>query len=174
MLAQRHVDRIRQTRRLDQLPPDETPHAVAHRRNRSSRTGSVSSPAMRRAVGAALALLVPRDRLRLACYYAQNLTLAEIGRAIGEHEATVSRHLTRTRRSIRQHVEQSLTQSRAHDRCGNRGCFSSVTSDAGPLDLAELFGPNPSTSLGQVARKNTAAIVLVMSRTNEGRAAGTE
>ena len=40
--------------------------------------------------------LAPRDRLRLAYYYVEELTLAEIGKLLGEHEATVSRKLERT------------------------------------------------------------------------------
>jgi len=148
LLAQRHIDRIRQTRRLDPLPADETPEAVPAPVTSIAPERARFVVAMRRAVGAALARLVPRDRLRLACYYAQNLTLAEIGRAIGEHEATVSRHLTRTRRTIRQSVEQSLKQVENMSDAEISECFSSVSTDAGPLDLAELFGPG-------LARKNT-------------------
>ena len=148
LLAQRHVDRIRQTRKLDPLPPDEAAEAVRAPLTSIAPERARFVATMHRAVGAALALLVPRDRLRLACYYAQNLTLAEIGRAIGEHEATVSRHLTRTRRSIRQSVEQSLKQVEHMSDAEIAECFSSVSSDAGPLDLAELFGP-------ELARKNT-------------------
>ena len=50
--------------------------------------------------------------MRLGCYYTQELTLAETGRILGEHEATVSRKLACTRTRIREHVEQALT--RAH------------------------------------------------------------
>ena len=42
--------------------------------------------------------LTPRERMLLACYYVDQLTLAEIGRTLGEHESTVSRQLERTRR----------------------------------------------------------------------------
>ena len=48
---------------------------------------------MRAVLAAAIAALAPRDRLRLACYYAQEMTLAQIGRLTREHEATVSRQL---------------------------------------------------------------------------------
>ena len=47
--------------------------------------------AMRAVLAAAIAALEPRDRLRLACYYAQEMTLAQIGTLTREHEATVSR-----------------------------------------------------------------------------------
>jgi DNA-binding CsgD family transcriptional regulator len=61
-----------------------------------------------RCLSAALAALTPRERLLLACYYVDRLTLAEIGRMLHEHEATISRHLERTRRTLREQVEQSL------------------------------------------------------------------
>jgi hypothetical protein len=36
------------------------------------------------------------------------ITLAEIGRMLGEHESTVSRHLDRARRALRERVTQRL------------------------------------------------------------------
>ena len=56
---------------------------------------------MREVLGSVIAALEPRDRLRLGCYYAQEMTLAQIGRLIGEHEASVSRHLARIRRAMK-------------------------------------------------------------------------
>ena len=140
MLSQRHVDRLRQTRRLDPLPPDEAPGAVPSppRAMEPDRPRYVT--AIQRAIAVALAQLVPRDRLRLACYYAQNLTLAEIGRALGEHEATVSRHLARTRKSIRQSVEHCLEHDEGMSAAEIEECFASVIGDAGSLDLVELLG----------------------------------
>jgi len=44
----------------------------------------------------------------LACYYVDQLTLAEIGRTLGEHESTVSRQLDRIRRELREAVTQTL------------------------------------------------------------------
>jgi RNA polymerase sigma-70 factor len=61
-----------------------------------------------RALHAALANLTPRERTLLACYYTDALTLAEIGRMLGEHESTVSRQLDRTRRALRESVTQML------------------------------------------------------------------
>jgi RNA polymerase sigma-70 factor, ECF subfamily len=148
LLSQRYVDRIRQTRRLDPLPDDEAPAAIAASANAIEPERLRFVAAMRLAITATLAQLAARDRLRLACYYAQNLTLAEIGRALGEHEATVSRHLARTRRSIRQTVERYLRDEQHMSEAEIDECFSSIVSDAGPLDLAELFGAEP-------ARKNT-------------------
>ena len=98
---------------------------------------------VREALGRAVAGLDPRDRLRLSYYYVQELTLAQAGRLLREHEATVSRQLTRTRRVIRDAVEREL-----RERCGFTdeqvaACFASVTEDPGPLDLKPLLGGDP-------------------------------
>jgi RNA polymerase sigma-70 factor, ECF subfamily len=61
-----------------------------------------------KALRAALADLTPRERMLLACYYTDELTLAEIGRMLGEHESTVSRQLERTRRALRETVMRML------------------------------------------------------------------
>jgi RNA polymerase sigma factor (sigma-70 family) len=61
-----------------------------------------------RTLSAALAGLLPRERLILASYYVDQLTLAEIGRLLHEHESTVSRQLERLRRALRQTVTQAL------------------------------------------------------------------
>jgi len=139
ILSQRYVDRLREKRRLDPLPSDETAAAVPAPSTAIEPDRDRFVAAVQRAIAAAVAQLVPRDRLRLACYYAQNLTLAEIGRALGEHEATVSRHLARTRRAVRQSVEAHLEHDERMSNAEIAECFSSVAADAGPLDVAELL-----------------------------------
>jgi RNA polymerase sigma-70 factor len=61
-----------------------------------------------RALSAALACLTSREHMILASYYVDQLTLAEIGRLLHEHESTVSRHLERMRRTLRESVTQIL------------------------------------------------------------------
>jgi RNA polymerase sigma-70 factor, ECF subfamily len=143
VLAQRHVDRIRSTRRLDPLPDDDAATVAA-----PAKSPNPDWPAhvnvMRDALGAALTQLAPRDRLRLTCYYAQELTLAQIGKALGEHEATVSRHLARTRKIIREQVEVDL-RSKGLTPAEMAECFAAVVEDAGPLDLGDLLGPDASS-----------------------------
>jgi RNA polymerase sigma factor (sigma-70 family) len=108
------VDSIRASRRTESLDDEQTGQGVSEVRASAS-GGTESDPDRARflsllqvALTAALAALPPRDRLRLACYYVQDLTLAQIGRLLGEHEATASRHLDRTRRDLRKHVESAL------------------------------------------------------------------
>jgi RNA polymerase sigma-70 factor len=80
-----------------------------------ARQGSVSAEDDRRyadclgeAVEAALADLRPPDKLLLSYYYVQELTLKEIGRLTGEHEATISRHLEAMRKRLRVRIENHL------------------------------------------------------------------
>ena len=130
-------------RRHDPLPedesalPDPAPPPPAHpRRTRYA-------VALNRALAAALAALVPRDRLRLRCYYMETMTLAAIGRLLHEHEATVSRHLARTRREIRREVEALLEREHGLDAPARDECFRTLLEDPGALDLRELIGALP-------------------------------
>jgi RNA polymerase sigma-70 factor, ECF subfamily len=141
VLAQRHVDRIRSMRRLDPLPAEDEAETVAAPAKSTNPDWPAHVSVMRDALGAALTRLAPRDRLRLTCYYAQELTLAQIGKALGEHEATVSRHLARTRKIIREQVEGDL-RANGLSPAEMAECFATVVEDAGPLDLVELLGPD--------------------------------
>jgi hypothetical protein len=110
----------------------------------------------------AISRLQARDRLRLNCYYAQQLTLAQIGRLLNEHEATVSRHLSRTRRAVRDDIEGQLRTDKRLTEEEVAACFESVVDDAGPLDLAEVFGttarkePAPDRSVEKGRRERQA------------------
>ena len=95
---------------------------------------------LRDALGRAIARLTGRDRLRLNCYYVQDLTLAETGRILSEHEATVSRQLARSRRTLRESVEQDLRETARLSEDAIAECFACVTADPGPLDLTQVFG----------------------------------
>ena len=97
---------------------------------------------MQEALASAIAALEPRDRLRLRLYHSQDMTLAVIGKALKEHEATVSRHLTRTRKAIREDVERRLKEVHGFDEATRQECFRAVADDAGTLDLERLMaGP---------------------------------
>ena len=149
VLAQRYVDNLRRTRRLDTLPADDDPGAIAAAPASSEPERTRYIVLIQAAIAVAISRLAPRDRLRLACYYAQDLTLAQTGRTLGEHEATTSRHLARSRRTIRQDVERQLERDGMSE-AEIAHCFSSVAEDAGPLDLAEILGDR-----GKALRKNS-------------------
>lgn len=140
VLAQRYVDYKRQAARIAPLPEVES-HHDAH----TAAPTTPGSPALRyveilrRVITAAIAALPARDRLRLRCYYAQHLTLAQIGRLLGESEATTSRNLARTRRTIREEVERRLRVEEKMDQPEITECFAAVVDDPATLDLAELL-----------------------------------
>jgi RNA polymerase sigma-70 factor (ECF subfamily) len=165
ILAQRHVDGIRRARRTEPLEEGEageqayaaqqtfsgrsTGNAPATSFANSLASSAVSSPdpdrnrylaILQAALTAVLDALEPRDRLRLAYYYVEGLTLAEIGRLVGEHEATVSRNLERTRREIRKRVEAALRQEKKLSAAQLQLCYE-YAQEEWPFDLTRALSP---------------------------------
>ncbi len=137
VLAQKQVDMFRTSGRTVSLEGEmerEAPRELA------SCTESVPADPDRemfigrfdRALSGALASLVPRERMILACYYVDQLTLAEIGRLLREHESTVSRQLERMRRALREGVTQALL--RDMPACNGRAAEPAL--DAAQVELA--------------------------------------
>ncbi len=153
VLAQRYVDAIRVRRRFDPLP-DEEAAAPARAREAVAPEASRFAALIRAVLATGLARLVARDRLRLSMYYVHNLTLAEIGRAFGEHEATVSRHLSRTRRELRGSMEQRLHDEHGLDDSAIDECFRAAMADPGSLDLTQLIGAIPGGKIGAPDRSS--------------------
>jgi RNA polymerase sigma-70 factor len=167
VLAQRHIDSIRAGRRFEELGEDETgdgrPKSLPGPQMQPSdphRERYIASFA--RALQTALDRLEPQEKERLRLYYAEEKTLSEIGRLLGEHESSVSRHLERVRRDLRKAVEDIL-------RCGIAAangsavqhglsdaeialCFEYSAADS-PIDLEKLL-PR-SKSPGSAAGKRT-------------------
>ena len=113
VLAQRHIDSVRASRRFEELPEDESPEPM--RKFPLGQQAPAADPQRElyislfsRALQAALDRLPPPEKDRLRLYYAEEKTLAEIGRLFGEHESSVSRHLDGVRRDLRQAVEEIL------------------------------------------------------------------
>ena len=156
LIAQRHVDRHRDTRRLDPLPEDSSPASLPSTATAEHPDRRRFVAAMHGALSAAIAALATRDRLRLACYYAQEMTLAQIGKLTGEHEATVSRQLARARRSIREEVERRLKAEHGFAPAQIDECFESVVDDAGQLDMGDwLDGSRPGSPEVRAASKKS-------------------
>ena len=139
VLCQRFVDRVRAQRRLAPLPAED----LAELREPIDPNRGRYVELVRQALGRAIGKLEGRDRLRLSYYYVQELTLAEIGRLLNEHEATVSRQLTRTRRELRQAVERELRDEAGLTEAQIADCLASVAADPGPLDLQPLLAGAP-------------------------------
>jgi RNA polymerase sigma-70 factor len=136
VLSQRYIDWIRAGRRTEPLPEQE---GTAHAAPPADPDRPKYLTSIRKALAIALMRLTDRDRLRLSLYYLQDLTLAEVGRILKEHEATVSRQLTRTRSALRKEAEAQLRMEGFTEDEVDR-CFASVAADAGPLDLGTLLG----------------------------------
>jgi RNA polymerase sigma-70 factor len=148
LIAQRHIDHVRTERRLSSLDAMGQPEILldvpaAEPDLDSGRIGA----AMRSAMARAIARLEPRDRLRLACYYAEGLTLAAIGRMLSEHEATVSRKLQRTRERIRADVEGELASELGLSPLQVRGCYQQLI-DAGAVSVADTLEAPHGSMLG--------------------------
>jgi RNA polymerase sigma-70 factor len=140
VLSQRYVDRMRSQRRMAPLDEENlAPSTIA--------PPAAADPDARRyaalikiALLQCVAALADRDRLRLASYYRENLTLAQIGKILGEHEATVSRQLARTRKIIREEVERWLRREHGLGEAEIGRCFECTIEDPRTLDLGELLG----------------------------------
>jgi RNA polymerase sigma factor (sigma-70 family) len=165
VLAQRHIDSIRAGRRFEELGEDDTG---------DGRPRTVLGPQMHpgdphreryiasftRALQTALERLEPQEKERLRLYYAEEKTLAEIGRLLGEHESSVSRHLDRVRRELRRAVEDILRQGigAANGSVVQPGlsdaeialCFEYSAEDT-PIDLQKLLprSKSPSPAAGK-------------------------
>jgi len=115
VLAQKHVDLLRASSKTVSLEAEmegQPPRQFAERSESvpadpdPSREGLLAR--VDNALCSALAALTPRERMILACYYVDRLTLSEIGRMLREHESTVSRQLERIRLALRENVTRSL------------------------------------------------------------------
>ena len=125
-LAQRHVDHHRRTRReepldeLDASAPDPAPQTPPAELSR-----------LELAVENALRQQNDEDRFLLAAYYLDGQTLLQIARALGVHEATISRRLQRTARDIRKQILKNLQ----HAGCSRRAAEEAMSADPRDLDL---------------------------------------
>lgn len=150
ILAQRHVDEIRCTRKMDSLDEPsgegEAPREIAAENTQPDPERERYLAMLQAALSTALDALVPRDRLRLAYYYAEELTLAEIGKLSGEHESTVSRQLERTRKDLRRSVEAMLREEKKLSEAQLRLCYE-YAREEWPFDLAVRLRAGPGRPL---------------------------
>jgi RNA polymerase sigma factor (sigma-70 family) len=137
VLAQRHVDSIRASRRFEPLESAGEP-AADHAGDPPDPDRARYVAMLGRALDVALQSETPRDRMRLGYYYRHRLTLKEIGRVMGEHESTVSRALAATRARIRARIEQALRGESGLSDDQISLCYVYGSEDL-PLDLARAL-----------------------------------
>jgi RNA polymerase sigma factor (sigma-70 family) len=170
VLAQRHIDAIRASRRFTELGDDDVAQSRPQASTVSPRHDFPADPHRERYVSLltsaferALAQSDPRDLDRLRMYYSEQQTLAEIGRVLGEHESSVSRNLDRIRRDLRHDVEDALRKgpSPVNGSMPEPGlsdeqialCFQYASEDA-PIDLDKLL-PRSSAPAPKPARPSS-------------------
>ena len=137
VLAQRQVDMFRTSGKTVSLETEmegEPPRELSGRAEAAPADPDREKYLGRfdRALSTAMASLTTRERMILACYYVDQLTLAQIGRLLREHESTVSRHLERLRRTLREGVTQAL--QREIPACHGRP--AELALDAAQVELA--------------------------------------
>jgi RNA polymerase sigma factor (sigma-70 family) len=163
VLAQRYIDVLRQEKRLESLENEEGLENVLpakHKKDweptdpRRARYLQLLAAALKQAI----ASLDPLDRTRLISYYLKDLTLAEIGKAMNEHEATVSRKLERVRLGLKDkviailksgcaandgpHAKSRATRQAGLDDDQIQLCFEYAT-EAWPFDFSHLLDAIP-------------------------------
>jgi RNA polymerase sigma factor (sigma-70 family) len=158
VLAQRHVDKIRASRKFEELEDED--RAVDGKRRVAAEVLQFGDPhraeylqKFTNALETALTNLEEPDAERLRMYYAEQKKLSEIGRALGEHESSVSRHLEKVRREVRRSVEGILRAGSELTKGDGRTdgmsdaeialCFEYAAEDA-PIDLDKLFSRGAS------------------------------
>jgi RNA polymerase sigma-70 factor len=159
ILAQRFIDQLRESRKWESLNGEDG----EQKRSVAERTDSGKpdvDPHRDRYVGlfvaaleTCLASLPKEDRQRLALYYVREMTLAEIGRSVGEHESSVSRNLERVRRELRVAVEDHLRGNQSLSEAETVLCMQYAADDA-PIDFRKMF-PEEDTGKAGDKRKGT-------------------
>jgi len=165
VLSQRHIDAIRAAKKFRSLDAGEEdgetrrPPALASIALPSDPYRELYLSRFREALKLALAALEPRDRSRLHLYYAEDRTLAEIGKDLGEHESSVSRNLERVRKELRATVEGLLRAGKVADGGpatsgmddGQIALCIQYAGEASAIDLDKLFEA-PSASQARNAK----------------------
>jgi len=153
-LAQRFVDHYRRTYREQAL--NEEVHDVP-----SSEVGADPEPGMlvslREAVKAALRDQPPEGRFLLAAYYVDERTLAEIGKVLHVHEATISRRLRRTTDTVRKQLMRNLEKGGM----SRKAAEEALGTDPRDLDLKmDLRKLMQSKELGPFKEQETPATAI--------------
>ncbi len=137
VMVQRLVDRRRANARFEPLEEEEPLDVLAQPPVPDPERQRLSTLAQQ-ALDAAIDGLEAKDRLRLRLYYGQDLTLARIGRLLGESEATVSRKLERARRALRSEVSSILRSRHGLSAAAVQQCFE-YAAEAPELQLDRLL-----------------------------------
>lgn len=145
-LSQRFVDHYRRTFREEAL--DDTHHDLP----------AVDSPAnpdvaggtkLRDAIQDALSSQPAEERFVLAAYYLDERTLAEIGKLLGVHEATISRRLKRATEGVRKDLLKTLEKSGMSRRAAQEALGTDPRDVELGMDLKKLLQYSVSNAFNE-------------------------
>lgn len=122
VVYQKFVDEYRHMVRHEPLPDDL--QQVAQDKAVSGSDEEKYAKLLGEAVSVTLRELAPEERLILSYYYVQLLTLKQIGRITGQHEATISRHLDGLRKKMRKKIEEFLRKTKKLSALDVERCLS--------------------------------------------------
>jgi RNA polymerase sigma-70 factor, ECF subfamily len=126
---------------LDRLASPAAPVSA----NAADEIGDRYREATERALEQALSELEPKMKLMLSYYYYDNLTLKQIGRLFGVHEATASRWLARVQKDIRQAVEKILQRDYKFNTVQIKECLNFAAESEGVNVRSLLAEAEPPT-----------------------------
>ena len=102
----------------------------------------------------------------MAYYHADDLTLAAVGRLLGEHEATVSRKLQKTRDQIKAAIDAVLTTELRLGADERRAVYEQAI-QLGRFDISRLKAVGPGPPSLDPGRPAAARKVSTLTRSTE-------
>src|SRR5271157_3606884 len=161
LLAQRHIDRLRESKRWEEFAGEDGDGQMKQvAPGRETGVPPTQDPYRERyvklfvlALDVCLGELETKDRLRMELYYARQMTLAEIGGKLAEHESSVSRNLERVRRELRSAVEKQLREEANLSEAQCALCLQYAAEEA-PIDFRKMF-PEKNARKTDRGRKGT-------------------
>jgi RNA polymerase sigma-70 factor, ECF subfamily len=127
VMMQEHINRYRRQRRLVSLD-EETEEGTQFATPEPEQAIAID-PRVEAAIDEVLAALPAEDRFVLASYFLDERTLAEIARALGVHESTISRKVDKLAKSLRKQILAAL---------GRRGMSRRQALEAIEVDVRDL------------------------------------
>lgn len=149
-LSQRFIDHYRRTFREEAL--DDQIHDIAAT-DTSPPPSDVHAAKLRDAVQQAMNSETAEERFVLAAYFLDGRTLAEIGKMLHVHEATISRRLKRATDAVRKKVLKNLENAGL----SRRAAEEALGTDPRDLDLRMDFRELLQYSSGQTFSEQDAA-----------------
>jgi len=150
VLAQEFVNSYRARRRLVSLD-EETEDGAQFPAPPAQDSRGFADSRLEEAVHEELRALGPHDRFILASYFLDQRTLAEIGRALGVHESTVSRRVEKLTRKMRKQIIRNLAQ-RGMDRAAAEEALGTDVRDL----VVDVRASLAQDSVGASFREKTA------------------